>query len=504
MAYTKPKYSKPPEVVRVPFRPFYPPSEEQEVIFETMKNSKNHLHIEACPGSGKSTTLKWAMTFDKSPSAAMLAFSKAIVTEIEPGCAPHVTVKTAHSFGYGALAKKAGRLFVSGGKVQKIFKEEFPQWNPDNLEDRQRGAAYGFMFDTLKLIDMMRANLVGPSDVNRVIQIADQYGLDFKDADMERAIGILPKMFSKMKETLNVVDFTDMMWLPIVLDLPIPQFPMIYVDERQDLNSLMMEYVNRMSSGRVMTVGDKKQSIFGFGGADVYATERLLAKFPGVEHPLNTCYRCGSKIVELANTIYPGMKAFEGTGEGVVEDREELDFDMPNGSMILSRRNANLVKPCLEFLKRGRKAVIKGRDIGAGLIKIVRAIKASSIIELIDENERHMNERLEKLLSKKNVSQAMIDRITDEHLCVREIAMGCDDPKQLESRIESLFDENTQGILLSSAHRSKGLEADQVTIVDYNRIRMSHDKMSEEDHIQEANLHYVAVSRAKKVLHLIR
>ena len=42
-----------------------------------------------------------------------------------------------------------------------------------------------------------------------------------------------------------------------------------------------------------------------------------------------------------------------------------------------------------------------------------------------------------------------------------------------------------------------------MTIVDYSRVRLCHEKMSEEDHIQEKNLHFVAVTRAKKILHLI-
>lgn len=496
----KPKYTKPAPVSRIPFRPSYPPSAEQEVIFDAMKNGDEHLHIEASPGSGKSTTLKWAMTLDSRPKAAMLAFSKAIVTEIEPGCAPHVDVKTAHSFGYWALAKKYGRLFLSQGKVQKIFKEEFPTLNPDNLEGKERGAAYGFMFDTLKLVDMMRANLVSPADVDRVIEIINQYAID---VEPEPVLKLLPRLFGKMKESTNVIDFTDMMWLPVELDLDIPKYPMIYVDERQDLNSLMMEYINRMAAGRVMTVGDKNQSIFGFGGADIHSTERLVARFPGKQLGLNVCYRCGTDIVALAATIYPKILPFDKNPTGAVEHREQLDYDMPDGSMILSRRNANLVRPCFEFLKRGRKAIIKGRDIGAGLLKIIRSTKAENIFDLIDKVELHMNERIEKLLKQKNVSQSMIDKITDECMCIKEIALGVDSVAELESRVESLFDEGTTGITLSSIHRSKGLEADQVTIIDYSRIRLNHDKMTDEDHVQEANLHFVAITRAKKVLHLI-
>jgi superfamily I DNA/RNA helicase len=121
----------------------------------------------------------------------------------------------------------------------------------------------------------------------------------------------------------------------------------------------------------------------------------------------------------------------------------------------------------------------------------------------MDKIECHRNNRIEKLMKEKNINLAMIERINDECDCVREIAMGCDKIEEIESRIEKIFDESTEGVLLSSIHRSKGLEADHVTIIDYSRIRLNFEKMSEEQHIQEKNLHYVALTRAKKVLHLI-
>lgn len=496
----KKTYTKPEPTARIPFRPSYPPSSEQEAIFEVMEGTNDKIHIEASPGSGKSTTLKWAMTKDKSKRAAMLAFSKAIVTEIEPGCAPHVEVRTAHSFGYGALSKRFGRLFLSNGKVQKIFKESFPSLDPDELEGDERGAAYSFMFDFLKLVDMLRANLADENNVNEVNKIMMQYGFDL---DLDLVMRCLPVVFKKIVESPNIIDYTDMMWLPIRLGLEIPKFDMVYVDERQDLNSLMIEYVNRMVGDRIMTVGDDCQSIFGFAGADLNSTKRLVAKFIGQELPLNVCYRCGTDIVAHAQTIYSKILPFDKNPTGTVERREELDWDMPDGSMILSRRNANLIKPCFAFLRKGRKAIIKGKDIGAGLLKLIRTMKAKNTIELIDKITLHKNARIEKLMKEKNVSESMINKIEDECACIIEIAMGCDSIAEIEARVEMLFDENTKGITLSSIHRSKGLEADQVTIVDYNRVRISNEKMSVEEHIQEKNLEFVAVTRAKKKLHLI-
>lgn len=509
MPAKKKTYTTPPPVVRIPFKPSYPASDEQKVIFQEMYFGDDHLHIEASPGSGKSTTIKWAMARQYAKMqrththirAAMLAFSKAIVTEIEPGCAPHVEVRTAHSFGYAALSKKFGRLFLQNNKVQKIVQTEFPNLNPDNFTGPKKGEAFSFLFDVVKLIDMIRANLVDENDPEVVHRICMQYNLVFDD--MNIIMAILPVVFKKMMENPNVIDYTDMIYLPIRMDLPIPKFDMLYVDERQDLNSLMIEYVFRMTEGRIMTVGDSDQSIMAFAGADINSTKRLVAKFAGAELPLNVCYRCGTDIVEHAAKIYPKILPFSGNETGVVDHPEELDYEMKDGSMVLSRRNALLIKPCFAFLRRGRKAIIKGKDIGAGLERLVDSMKAKDITDLIDKIEIHREKRIEKLMEDKDVKQSMVERIQDECACITEIASGCQNLDEVKSRIDLIFDEKTQGVTLSSIHRSKGLEADHVSIIDYSRVRICNERMTQEDHTQEKNLEFVAVTRPKKILHLI-
>ncbi len=790
MPAKKKTWTPAPVVQRVPFKPSYPPSAEQSAIFQEMKFGDEHIHIEASPGSGKSTTLKWAMAlqYDKmiksgeKINAAMLAFSKAIVTEIEPGCAPHVEVRTAHSFGYAAISKRFGRLFLQNNKVQKILQTEFPNLNPDNFTGPKKGEAFAFLFDFVKLVDMIRANLADELNPSDVLKICMQYNLIFDD--MNLVMSVLPVVFRKMIENPNVIDYTDMIYLPIKLDLPIPRFDMLYVDERQDLNSLIIEYVFRMTDGRIMTCGDSDQcqpkgtlvmmsngesrpiedikegdkvvsyhssmgfvspnsnvsetscrpyfgdlidvsaggkksrctpnhkwyvkwdnnsqnkhcvylmlkngnfrigyaklfyksksahhngpmmrsqaegaeafwilkitndikdaavlenyysykfqipqmvfvdnntakssmdqscidrfwemfgcnyregialldhlnldinypfktkadnshcgftnsffvhacnlidgimmvpvfnsykantrsiknqwhtiklstshyhgmvyslnvdkshtyvsdglltgnSIMSFAGADIHSTERLVAKFPGSCLPLNVCYRCGTDIVKYAQTIYPKILPFHGNDTGLVDRPEELDWEMKDGSMVLSRRNANLIKPCFAFLRRGRKAIIKGKDIGAGLMKLIDGLKAKDITDLIDKIEIHKDKRIEKLTNEKDVKQSMIERVQDECACVTEIALGCKNIDEVKGRIDMIFDEKTQGITLSSIHRSKGLEANQVTIIDYNRVRLCNERMTPEDHCQEKNLEFVGVTRAKKILHLI-
>lgn len=510
MAYKKRTYTKPEPVARRCFTPAFPASPEQEPILDRWIQGDENMGIDAGPGSGKSTTLKWLMALAykdivmSSQSAAMLAFSKAIVTEIEPECAPNVAVSTAHSFGYKAMSKKFGRLFVNGGKQKKIFTDLWPHRDPSEVDDEERGAAYSFMFDFLKLIDMLKVNLRDETNSDDVMQTIMQYGIELDLTD--ELMSMLQAQFKASLGQTSFIDFVDMIWMPIRLGLQIPQFDVVYVDERQDLNSMMIEYLFRMTKERIVHVGDERQSIFSFAGADTHSTQRLIQKFGGQQLPLKVCYRCGTDIVAFAQQVYPdGILPFDKNPTGCVEEVQDIDYTMPDGSMILSRRNANLVRPCFKLLREGRKAIIKGKDIGAGLLKIVKSVKAANTIDLIDRVQLHQEKRVEKLLKQKGVTQAMIEKIEDECQCIIEIANGCGSTvKEVEDRIEKLFDENTNGITLSSCHRSKGLEADMVTIIDFDRIRLSHDKMSKEDHIQEKNLDFVARTRAKKVLHLVR
>jgi len=498
----KKKFTKAEPIVRIPFRPSYPPSAEQAEIFDVIECTDANVHIDASPGSGKTTTMVWAMTKEKREKGAALSMGKAISVELEPKCPPNVIVGTAHSFGRRAIATAFPGKYINvfNGKVQAIFKDLYPSLDPTKMEGKKKGEAYSFMFDLVQLINMLRVNLVDENNINEVERIAMQYSLD---VNIDRVFGMLPQIYEKILEAPTNIDFTDMMWIPIRMNLPVPQFDMMYVDERQDLNSLMIEYVNRMTKGRIMTVGDERQSIYGFSGADLKSTERLIKRFGGRQLPLMTCYRCGKNIVYLAQTIYDTIQPFDKMHDGEVIHAEDIDYDMPDGSMILSRRNANLVKPCFALLRQGRKAIIKGKDIGEGMIRLIESLKASDATDLIDKVEAYREKRTEVLMRKEDATKSQVEKLNDEAQCIIEIASSCQTIADVEGKINIIFDESVNGITLSSIHRSKGLEADEVTIIDYSRVRLSHDKMTEEDHIQEKNLNFVAVTRAKNKLTLV-
>jgi DNA helicase II / ATP-dependent DNA helicase PcrA len=102
------------------------------------------------------------------------------------------------------------------------------------------------------------------------------------------------------------------------------KFPVIFVDEYQDLGTALHELILLLcfSAGiRLFAVGDPDQSIYGFTGANPNLLSDLCQN-PGIKLislPFN--YRCGTEIIEVSNAALGeerSYKAPEGTAKGTI------------------------------------------------------------------------------------------------------------------------------------------------------------------------------------------
>jgi superfamily I DNA/RNA helicase len=184
--------------------------------------------------------------------------------------------------------------------------------------------------------------------------------------------------------------------------------------------------------------------------------------------------------------------------------------DVKDGDMVLCRVTAPLAKLCMKYIANGTKAYIRGKDVGMNLINMLDKTKKTNIEEAI----KVLYKELEKIARRVSVRQCCeLSEATfssqyvtyfDKINAMETLSEGLSQTRQLVSRIESIFkDDANQGICLSSVHKSKGLEADRVFIVCqeafYNKRSMSISWMAQ----QEANLVYVAYTRAKHHLGFI-
>lgn len=259
-------------------------------------------------------------------------------------------------------------------------------------------------------------------------------------------------------------------------------------------------------------------SIYGFAGADSESMNRLKEELSESEVgcealPLTVTYRCGKAIVAEANKIVPEFHAHESNGEGSVTEymlepaensrysAYEADYrtHVKENDMILCRVNAPLVSECFKFIKAGNRANIQGRDIGQGLITTIKKLKAADLPELGEKLSDWLHKEQEKENRKRNPSDTRLIALQDRYDCLDCFMEDATTIDEVIKKIEDIFtdDKNTGCILLSSIHKSKGLESKRVFILQPKGSEIRHP-MSKSDWQKEQNenLVYVAITRA--------
>ncbi|MBL3597499.1 UvrD-helicase domain-containing protein [Rhodovulum sulfidophilum] len=125
------------------------------------------------------------------------------------------------------------------------------------------------------------------------------------------------RLFAQAKERLGVVDFGDMIARAEALLRARPEavaammdgIDCVIVDEFQDTNPVQFALLAHLikAAPRVVLVGDGKQAIMGFQGADARLAAALAAQRPNDAHTLDTNRRSVPGIMNLVNDLGAGL-----------------------------------------------------------------------------------------------------------------------------------------------------------------------------------------------------
>jgi hypothetical protein len=278
--------------------------------------------------------------------------------------------------------------------------------------------------------------------------------------------------------------------------------------------------------GRIIVVGDRNQSIYGFRGADITAIPSMVEMMEGRNErckvfPLSVCRRCPKSHIRLAQAIVPDIQhmtvANSGTDapEGEIYQLSEskaLD-NMIEGDMGISRVNKVLIPAAYSLIKQKKKVIIRGRDIGTGLIALIKKMKAKSINDLLAKLNAWYERELNKIMAKEGVDDPpliikganKLQSIDDKVGCIEALCDGVETLDELISNIEKIFSDfddagkPKHAVVLGTVHRTKGLEAYNVTMLDPEHFPHCMARKSWEVQ-QERNLAYVGVTRSKFLL----
>lgn len=262
----------------------------------------------------------------------------------------------------------------------------------------------------------------------------------------------------------------------------------------------------------MLFVGDPKQSIMMFCGADPHSYEEIHERLNTHEMPLSICYRCPEEVVKMAQEIVPHIAARPNAPAGTIDWRTEEDLpkQAQPGDLIMCRKNAPLLKHCFRLIRQGTHARVRGREVGKELANLIRNIgHIAGAWERFEEAVECEYNRQKSILIAKDASDAQLEMLDDKYACVSECHAGlghdCNDAEQLALKIEDIFSDYGTAVWFSSIHRAKGLEANRCWILEFDRLGQPLGRNASDDEAtQERNLLYVSITRSLNTLFLVK
>lgn len=251
--------------------------------------------------------------------------------------------------------------------------------------------------------------------------------------------------------------------------------------------------------------------IYSFMGSD-YRSFDELRKLPNtISLPLSISYRCSRKVVEFAKKLNNNIEAKDGANDGNVIFNASID-DINDGDMVLCRTNAPLMQLYCELTKNGKTAYIRGKDVGSNLIKTITKTKEDKLNKnlknrgVFSKLYNNLINEIDTVMNKHHITLEMA--MDDVEICqqldvihaLEAISDDMSTSDELIKKIKTLFsDKKMKGISLSTIHKAKGLESENVFICCPSLLPSKNAKEAWEMQ-QEMNLEYVAYTRAKNNL----
>jgi superfamily I DNA/RNA helicase len=492
----------------------FTPSKYQETIFDFIQHGVGNVVVEACAGSGKTSTLVKAISLIPEDKRILFcAFNKEIVKELQTkvGKRKNVDIKTIHSLGFSILMRNFKGIDVvpHNTKYREFIMNNISYLSKVNTYALGRKKFLKYINNICSLIDYSRYNLFDThKDIEKLIV---RHDIDIIGDEIDVVIQAL----EWGKNNIDRVDYGDMVWLPNVLYLKTYGFDYdyIFVDEAQDLSAVQRELLmkcQRMGT-RYAFFGDENQSIYNFAGADIESFRKLKNIPNTISLPLSISYRCAENIVKFAQNYVPTIESNGDGRKGEVVHHGKLE-DILDGDMVLCRNNAPLVRLYTDFIKIGRKCFIRGKDIGVNLIHLLESVEEEELnVDLMKPGvfaklyqslfEMRNHEIIISGLDEMTVmnSSKLSNRLDMIHT-LETLSEDINTKQELIDKIENIFsDKKKEGIALSTIHKAKGLEANNVYIA-CPTLMPSKSATQDWEKEQEHNLMYVAFTRAKNKL----
>ncbi len=491
-------------------------SDEQNAIFQWFEGVNSNLLIRARAGTGKTTTIIEGINRAHDRRVLLAAFNKVIAEELQSRIKRNnAEAKTLHALGFMFLRQGWPKVRVDTVKrkwslVDKVLPSRAPQALRRIVADvHTRG----------------RDQLVEHSAENLLNFVLDHESIISGELD---ELGVTPEVVANYAfdcielaaERTEIVDFADMIFLPLRHNWTRRMYDLGVIDEAQDMNAAQLKLAQLVvkTEGRIAVVGDDRQCLYAWRGADADALDRMKRALHATELGLKTTYRCPKAVVKEAQALVPDFVAASSAPEGVVRRATGIADILSQakvGDFVLARINAPLIPLCLRMLKAGIPARVRGADIGAGLLALCKRLERNSGAAELGDLQSAVQEWFDGIYATtyRKVAADQLEEEQGAHIInearqrletITALSDGLATIGELYSRFETLFsDANPNALVMfSTVHRAKGLEAGRVFLLEatFKGKRKVDGETDWQRGDGEQNIRYVAITRAKREL----
>lgn len=484
------------------------PTLEQQAIVKAVTASDDSLMVTAYAGCAKTTTLTLiaAAQVAREPSTQglALAFNVRIKKELETRLPGAFSCLTLNGLGHRVWAQTIGkRLEVDSNKIGRLTSAVSTTPEAKELWQDIRSLAIQAMMAGMVPNGYPDKGLV-PDTLEVWRDLADDIDRDPKAISYARQV-----LANSVKESFKgQISFDDQIYMSALFATSSawPKFSFVMVDEAQDLSPLNHLQIKALKGARLVVVGDPKQAIYAWRGADSNSMNTMKDLAPSWQHfPLTTTFRCPKLIVERQQPHAPGFMAAPSAPLGEIETWDAWSFDrLPKGqTAILCRNNAPLFSLAFKLMRAKRGFTMLGSDIGKNLVSLARKICPlgdTPTTTFLSEVDKWADKKRAEAIAKGHDNR--LPGIADRRECLIAVASQCQTVKEVQTTLENMYANGSSLLTLSTGHRAKGLEWENVVVLDPWRIPSKFAISSGDpgELAQEDNIRYVIETRAKQKL----
>lgn len=470
----------------------YKPTDEQAAIVEASRTSDRNLLVSALAGAAKTSTLELIAAALPDTEILALAFNKAMAVEMQERMPRNVKAMTLNALGHRTWMDATGRrLKINASKTYEIV-QPLVQSRPRAEQD----ILWENFAELIRIIDFGKTCGYIPSghfDRAKCLMNDEEFfgHIEQRLSPVEEELIIEATLQSLNMAMRGDCDYNDQILMPTVFHGAFPRYPLILVDEAQDLSALNHAMLRKLAKRRLIAVGDPCQAIYGFRGAHEESMSLLRMEFDMQELPLTISFRCPRTIVEHVRWRAPAMRWPEWAKIGEVRTLASWTSDvLPDDAVIICRNNAPLFNIAIKLLKTGRSCELHGRDVVASITKAMRKFGGHDLPQhaVLEKIEAWLAVEMEKNKARGH------DRLRDRAECMKVFALEgatLGDALAYAHHLSQL----RSPLKLITGHGAKGLEFDHVYFLDQHLV-------GKED--QEPNLRYVICTRARETLTYLR